>query len=309
MALLVKSDIERGDDWTVAFGRAMPELEVRNWPETGDVADIDYAFVWKPPPGALRSYPNLKVIFSMGAGIDHLTKDPELPRELPIVRMVEPGLTEGMSQFVVMAVLGQHRYLLDYAEQRRRKVWEELPQIAAADRRVGIMGLGALGGDAAAKLLPFGFDLAGWSRTRKDIPGVACFHGEAGFEPFLARSDILVCLLPATPATEGILCRRTFDLMPRGASVINVARGAHLVEPDLFEALDSGQLSGATLDVFAVEPPPPDSPVWTHPRIAMTPHIASMPIVQSAAQSVADNIRRHIAGEALLHTFDWEHGY
>ncbi len=309
MALLVKSDIDRGREWDEAFARAMPGLEVRNWPDLGRLDEIDYAFVWKPLPGELKSYPNLKVIFSMGAGIDHLTSDPELPKHLPIVRLVEPGLTEGMSQYVVMAVLAQHRFLLDYAEQRRRKAWQELPQVAAGDRRVGIMGLGALGGDAARKLLPFGFDLAGWSRTPKDIPGVAGFHGDAGLGPFLERTDILVCLLPLTPATEGILCAETFARLPRGAAVINVARGAHLVEKDLIAALDSGQLSGATLDVFEVEPPSPDSPIWTHPRIAMTPHIASMPIVASAAQSVADNIRRFEAGEPLLHLFDWEHGY
>jgi len=310
MTLLIKSDIERGDAWHRAFAAASPGLEVTLWPYDGPKDAIEYAFVWEPPRGELASYPNLKIIFSVGAGIDHLKSDPELPADVPVIRMVEPGLTEGMAEFAVLSVLYHHRFMLDYAAQIREKRWgEEIAQISAKRRRVGILGLGTLGQAAAEKLAPFGFSLSGWSRTRKDIPGIHSYAGEEEFEAFLATTDILVCLLPLTDSTRGIFCRRTFDLLPRGASVINLGRGEHLVEEDLLAALDSGQIGGASLDVFEQEPPPKDSPFWHHPRVLTTPHIASMPIVESAAQSVAENIERQRRGEPLLYTVDWKHGY
>jgi len=309
VAFLFKSDIDRGGDWERALKACDPGLDLRVWPEAGDPAGIDYALVWKPPPGELASYPNLKVIFSIGAGIDHLSSDPALPKHLPVVRMVEPGLTAGMSEFVVMSVLTHHRFMLDYAAQARAEVWDEIGQIGAARRGVGMMGLGVLGRDALDKLAPFGFRLAAWSRTKKQLPGVACFHGAAGMTPFLAASDILVCLLPLTDETRGILDRRTFAALPKGAAVINLARGGHLIEDDLLAALDGGQLSGATLDVFQEEPLPKGHPLWHHPRVVMTPHIASMTIPETAAQSVFDNIRRFEAGQPMTGLVDWGRGY
>jgi len=310
MTLLIKSDIERGDAWNKAFAAAAPDLEVTLWPYDGPKEAIEYAFVWQPPRGELASYPNLKIIFSIGAGIDHLKSDPEIPRHVPVIRMVEPGLTEGMAEFAVLSVLYHHRFMLDYAAQIREKRWgEEIPQVSAKRRRVGILGFGTLGQAAADKLAPFGFPLSGWSRNRKDLPGIRSFAGEDELEPFLANTDILVCLLPLTDSTRGILCHRTLNLMPRGATIINVGRGEHLVEDDLLAALESGQIGSASLDVFRQEPPRKDNPFWNHPRVLTTPHIASMPIVESAAQSVADNIGRQHRGETLLHTVDWKHGY
>ena len=309
MALLFKSDVDRAGDWEKSLKDLAPEIELRVWPEAGDPAEIDYALMWKPPPGELKTYPNLKIIFSVGAGIDHFASDPELPRHIPLVRMVEPGLTAGMSEYVVMAVLYHHRFMIEYGLQRREEIWEEIPQVGAEDRTAGIMGLGVLGRDAAEKLKPFGFPLAGWSRSAKEVPGVTCYHGDAGLKAFLAATDILVCLLPLTAETANILNAETFAALPRGAAVINVARGGHQVEDDLLAALDSGQLSGATLDVFQQEPLPAGHPLWQHPRVLMTPHAASMTIPKSAAKAVVDNIRRFEAGEPLTDVVDLEKGY
>lgn len=309
MALLLKVDIDRGDAWQRALRACAPDMTVYDWPYDGDPAEIEFALVWGPPRGALRRFPNLKAIFSIGAGIDHLASDPDLPDGVPVVRMVEPGLTAGMSEFVILSVLTHHRFMLDYAAQQRAKVWREIPQIAAGKRRVGIMGLGVLGGDAADKVAGLGFAVAGWSASPKERPGIATFHGNAGLTPFLARTDILVCLLPLTPETEGILNARTFAALPRGAALISIGRGGHVVEADLLAALDSGRIGGATLDVFRDEPLPPDSPFWIHPRVILTPHVASMTIPDSAAAAVAANIRRLRAGKPLQHAVDIRRGY
>ncbi len=309
MALLFKSDIDRGGAWRKALLDCDPDLDLREWPEIGDPADIEYALVWQPPKGELRSYPNLKVIFSIGAGIDHLSSDPELPEGVPIVRMVEPGLNAGMTEFLVMSVIYHHRFMLDYLAQQRGKAWREIPQVPPEERRVGIMGMGVLGRDAAEKLRAFNFDVAGWSRTPKEIPGVTSFHGEAGLIPFLERSDILICLLPLTEATTNIVDARILGALPRGAAFISVGRGPQVAEADLLEALDSGQIGGATLDVFQEEPLPADSPFWDHPRVVVTPHVASMTIAKGACAMVIDNIRRHKAGQSLLHVVDLDRGY
>jgi glyoxylate/hydroxypyruvate reductase A len=309
VTLLIKTDIDRGNAWAEALAANYPELKTVNWPFKGDPAEIDYALVWQPPKGELKRYPNLKAIFSVGAGIDHLASDPDLPAGVPVVRMVEPGLTAGMSEYVVLAVLNHHRFMLDYAAQRRAKVWEEIPQLPAEARQVGILGLGVLGRDAAEKLKPFGFHLAGWSRSPKSITGVTCFHGSGGLDEFLGGTDILVCLLPLTAETTGILNAETFARLPAGAAVINVGRGKQLVEADLLAALDSGQIGGATLDVFQNEPLPEDHPFWEHPRVFMTPHIASMTVPQSAVRAVVANIQRLESGEALQHVVDLQRGY
>jgi glyoxylate/hydroxypyruvate reductase A len=309
VTLLIKTDIDRGNAWAEALAANYPELKTVNWPFKGDPAEIDYALVWQPPKGELKRYPNLKAIFSVGAGIDHLASDPDLPAGVPVVRMVEPGLTAGMSEYIVLAVLNHHRFMLDYAAQRRAKVWEEIPQLPAESRQVGILGLGVLGRDAAEKLKPFGFHLAGWSRSPKSITGVTCFHGSGGLDEFLGGTDILVCLLPLTAETTGILNAETFARLPAGAAVINVGRGKQLVEADLLAALDSGQIGGATLDVFQNEPLPEDHPFWEHPRVFMTPHIASMTVPQSAVRAVVANIQRLEAGEALQHVVDLKRGY
>lgn len=309
MAMLLKTDIDRGDAWHRALRACLPELPIHEWPYDGDPAEIEFALVWAPPRGALSRYTNLRAIFSMGAGIDHLASDPDLPKGVPVVRMVEPGLTAGMIEYVLLAVLTHHRFMLDYAAQQRAKVWREISQIAANQRRVGIMGLGVLGGAAAEKLIGMDFDVAGWSRSAKSQAGVTCFHGQDGLIPFLARTDILVCLLPMTAETDGILNARAFAALPRRAALVSVGRGGAVVEADLLAALESGQIGGASLDVFRQEPLPPDSPFWTHPRVILTPHVASMTIPDSAAVAVAANIRRLRAGQPLEHVVDLRRGY
>lgn len=309
MALLVVSAHKNLDDWTAELRRQVPDLELRFLPAFGDPADIEYALVWLPPPGLLASLPNLKVIFSLGAGVDHLLRDPTLP-DVPLVRMVEPGLTEGMTEYVCLHVLRWHRDAPAYEHQQGERVWKQVPhQRIARERRVGILGLGVLGQDAARALAQLRFDVAGWSRTAKRVEGVTCFHGDAGLPPFLARTEILVCLLPLTPDTENILDAKLFAGLPPGAVVINAARGKLQVEEDLLAALDSGHLAGATLDVFRAEPLPAEHPFWTHPKVTVTPHVAAITQARTGIRHIADAIGRARRGEPLLHLVDRQRGY
>ena len=309
MKLIIKPDLEHTRSWNDVFFEAMPEMPVRDWAAPGDMADIEYAFVWAPEPGALRKFPNLKCIFSIGAGVDHLLKDPDLPDGVPIVRMVEPELTQGMSEYVTMHVLRYHREVPALEQQQRDKVWHELIAPTAPSRKVGLLGFGVLGQDAARVLRVLKFDLASWSRTPKRVAGVQSFYGADGLGPFLARTEILVCLLPLTAKTQGILNRDLLAKLPRGACLINAGRGGHQVEEDILAALDSGQLAGATLDVFLTEPLPSGSPFWTHPKVTLTPHIASVTQQVSAIEQVVANIRRIQAGKTPLNTVDRELGY
>ena len=309
MKLIIKPDLEHTRSWNDVFSEAMPEMPVRDWADPGDMADIEYAFVWAPEPGALRKFPNLKCIFSIGAGVDHLLKDPDLPDGVPIVRMVEPELTQGMSEYVTMHVLRYHREVPALEQQQRDKVWHELIAPTAPSRKVGLLGFGVLGQDAARVLRVLKFDLASWSRTPKRVAGVQSFYGADGLGPFLARTEILVCLLPLTAKTQGILNRDLLAKLPRGACLINAGRGGHQVEEDILAALDSGQLAGATLDVLLTEPLPTGSPFWTHPKVTLTPHIASVTQQISAIEQVVANIRRIQAGKTPLNTVDRELGY
>src|SRR3984893_492182 len=309
MTLLFYSTVDSAARWRAQLERLTRELDIRVWPEIGDPADIDYALVWRPEPGLLAALPNLELILSLGAGVDHLLGDPLLPRHLPIVRLVDPHMTAAMSEYVALQVLRLHRRDLDYRAQQEAKGWRELDQKNAADRRVGILGFGELGQDAATKLRALGFDVAGWSRSAKTAAGIATYAGAAGLPPLLARSEILVCLLPLTPETEGILNARSLALLPQGAALVNAARGAHLVEEDLLAALASGQVSAAGLDVFADEPLPLGHPFWHHPRIVVTPHVAAFTNPATAAPIILDNIRRFEEGRPLLNLVDPARGY
>lgn len=308
MALLFLSPDDPAEAWRAALCAAIPDLDFRIWPDVGDPAEIDLALVWQPPPGELARYPNLRAILSLGAGIDGLLAQPGLP-DVPIARMVDPSLTRTMTEYVVLATLRHHRAFDRFEREQRAARWSFALPPQAADRRVGVMGLGVLGGAAAASLAGHGFPVAGWSRKAKQLPGIESFAGPDGLPAFLARTDILICLLPLTRDTAGILNAATFAGLPRGAYLINVARGAHLVEDDLIAALDAGQLAGATLDVFREEPLPSDSPLWRHPLILVTPHVASYASPWTAAEEVAENIRRARAGEPLLHLVDRDRGY
>ncbi len=309
MALIFRTEFARIAAWREAFKRHMPDLDFRAWDEPGDVADIEFAMVWKPPRGVLRSFPNLKVIFSLGAGVDHLFSDPELPEGVPVVRMIEPELTRGMTEYVVLHVLRHHRRQREMEANQRERKWRQVITPTAPARKVGIMGLGELGATAAKVLAALEFDVAGWSRMGKDIPGVGSFHGAGGLGPFLARSEILICLLPLTPDTEKILNADLFAKLPKGASLINAARGGHQAEEDILAALDSGQLSEVTLDVFQTEPLPAGHPFWDHPKVTITPHNASITDPDSGARRVVENIRRFRRGEPLPNIVDPKAGY
>jgi glyoxylate/hydroxypyruvate reductase A len=309
MALLFRSSVDSEARWKPQLTRLMPELEVRIWPDIGDPAAIDYALVWRPEPGLLASLPNLKLILSLGAGVDHILTNPNLPRGVPIVRLVDPYMTDAMSEHIVLQVLRLHRQDLDYRAQQESGMWLELDQKNAAERAVGILGFGELGQDAARKLQGLGFDVALWGRRQRTAEGLLGYAGSTGLSALLDRSEILVCLLPLTAETEGILNASTFAMLPKGAALINAARGAHLVEEDLLAALASGRLSTAVLDVFRDEPLPADHPFWHHPRIVVTPHVAAATHPPTAAPIILDNIRRFEAGLPLLNQVDPARGY
>lgn len=308
MALLFISADDPAESWRDELEKRMPELEVRIWPEVGRVEEVEVALVWRPPEGALQQFPNLKAILSLGAGIDGLLADASLP-EVPLARMVDPSLTATMGEYVLAAVLRHHRELDHFHRAQQQTRWEFRFPRPAAERRIGVMGLGELGAAAAALLARHGFDVAAWSRSRRALEGIESYAGGAELEAFLARTEILVCLLPLTPATRGILNARSFAAMPSGSFVINAARGRHLVAGDLIEALDAGRLAGATLDVFDEEPLPAASPLWRHPKVLITPHVASYCVPSSAADGVVLNVRRALSGEPLLHQVDRARGY
>jgi glyoxylate/hydroxypyruvate reductase len=308
VALLFLSPDDPAEPWREELRARMPELEVRIWPAIGDPGEIEIALVWRAPPGELARYPQLRAILSLGAGIEGLVADPTLP-DVPIARMVDPSLSRTMSEYVLLAVLRHHREFDRFERAQRARRWDFSLPPQAADRPVGIMGQGELGARAARLLAAQGFPVMGWSRTAKSIAGVTSYAGRSELHAFLQRSAILVCLLPLTAETRGILDAEAFASLPHGACVINVARGDHLVEADLLTALDSGHLAGATLDVFRTEPLPPDHPFWRHPKVLITPHVASYSLPATAADGVVDNIRRARAGQPLRHQVDRARGY
>ena len=303
------------DVWTSAMHKAAPKLEIRSWPDKmGRMEDIDYAAVWLPPANVLGSLPNLKVIFSLGAGVDAILGDPTLPKNIPIVRVNDPDLTHRMSEYIVLHVLIHHRQQRRIDANQKLKVWDSFPTHAAKDLTVGIMGLGVLGQDAARKLSMMGFNVVGWSRSPKELDRVTCYSGSLGLSEFLGRTDVLVCLLPATPETDGIinaaLIRRLSRQGPFGAPIlINAGRGRQQVEADILDCLDSGDLHAATLDVFSPEPLPATSRLWSHPRVTVTPHVAADSDPLTICSYVAGQIARHEKGLPLQNLVDRARGY
>jgi glyoxylate/hydroxypyruvate reductase A len=310
MAVLLSTKASAMQDWRAALLALDPSLEIRMFPEAGDPAAIEAAVVWTAHDMAeLRRYPNLRLIVSMGAGVDHLLRPPGPPPGIPVARLVDRMLTTQMGEWVLLNVLRFHRQDLEYRAQQQDRIWRELPAPVTAERRIGILGLGELGRHAAGLLRGLGFPVMGWTRRPRSIEGVDCFHGADGLEAMAERSDILVCLLPLTPGTRGIVNAGLLGRLPRGAFVINGARGGHVVDADLLGALDSGQVAGAALDVFEPEPLPATHRYWSHPRVVMTPHAASITIPASAAPQVVENLRRARAGETLLNLVDFAAGY
>lgn len=295
--------------WLEAFAARLPGRQVVTPGDDFDPAAIRYVASWQHAPGSLVGLPNLEVIFSLGAGVDHIFADPALPH-VPVVRVVDPDLRDRMSEWIMLHVLTHHRQQRMYDWQQYAKIWDDdALQPAAKDVRVGVMGLGVLGCDAATKLALIGFDVAGWSRTRKQLASITCFAGAAECDDFLARTDILVALLPLTPQTRGILDAALFAKLARdgrlgGPILINAGRGRLQVESDILVALDDGILKAATLDVFEAEPLPETSPLWSHPRVTVTPHNAAISEPDAVVGFITGQIAAYERGEKLMHVVD-----
>ena len=301
------------ESWAERFRALSPARDIRVWPDrVGNPVDIAYACAWMPPQGLLATFPNLRAILSLGAGVDHLLADPLLPN-VPIVRVVDPDLTMRMTEYVTLHVLLHHRRTRLYHAQQRDWLWLDHAQPAASEVSVGIMGFGALGRDAAVTLKRLGFQVAAWSSTRKATTDVEIFHGPDGLDALLACSEILVVLLPNTPATEGILNLTLLRKLKRdgalgGCYLINAGRGGLQVDADIIAALDEGSLA-ASLDVFPLEPLPKESPLWSHPKVIVTPHNAAASVPRTLVNNVLAQIERFEAGQPLSNVIDRTAGY
>jgi glyoxylate/hydroxypyruvate reductase A len=295
--------------WESAFRKAAPEVGLVHDQPPRDLAGIRYCMTWKPLPGIYDRMPDLKALFVLGAGVERFLADATIPPRVQIVKMAEPGLTQAMEHYVLWQVLNHHRRFWELEAAQREARWIDQIYPAPWERKVGVMGVGTLGEAVARMLKRFGFDTRGWSRSAKAIDGVAVFAGADRIDAFLEGLEILVCLLPLTPETRGILNADIFQRLEPGAGLINVGRGAQLNEADLLTALESGQLTAASLDVFAAEPLPETHPFWRHPRIFMTPHLAADVDPQTSALAIKHQIDRCEAGQALEHVADRARGY
>ena len=309
MAFLIINPGKKVAAWEKRIRTLAPEADIRVWPDVGNPNDVEFVLTWNHPRGELKKYSRLKCIASMGAGVDHILRDPNLPRDIPVTRLVDPSMAQSMSEYVVTNVLNYCRHMHIYWENQSQGRWAPRIQRQIRNECVGIMGLGQLGAFTASRLNRMGFPVVGWRRTPQKLDGIDTFFGEAQMDTFLNQVTILVCMLPLTPHTQGILNHDTFNKLQPGSFVINVARGEHLVETDLLEALETDQLAGACLDVFRKEPLPPDHPFWHHPKIRVTPHISSLTNPAAVVPQIVENYRRMIAGQPLLNVIDIEQGY
>jgi glyoxylate/hydroxypyruvate reductase len=309
MALLLAPLSREGADWRGWFEAEMPGLDLRLWPDTGDKSDIDVIAIGRFPSGELGGFPNLKLIIALQAGTERLLADPSLPKDVPVVRAGSPEGDPMMSETALLHVLRHHRDLPALQIAQARGEWLNLPVRPVAERRVGVLGLGPIGLAAARMLADFGFKVAAWVRTPRDVEGIELFHGQDRLAAFLGRSEIIVNLLPLTAQTKGILDREALAHLPKGASVINLGRGGHVVDADLIAALDDGHLAAATLDVFHTEPLPKDDPLWRHPKITVTPHCARRTDAHGVVSRVCAVLRQFRAGGPLDQLVDRVRGY
>lgn len=308
MSLVFYSRTDAPEPWRAAIGAALPGLPFHAWPECGLKESVRYTLVWKPPAGWHAQFSHLKAILCLGAGVDAILADPDLPLGIPVLRLVDAGLSRQMAEYAAYGVLHFHRRMHEYGLQQRQLRWDPLPLVATHECVVGVMGLGVLGSEAARVIAGLGYPVAGWSRAPKRLRGVTCYASD-DLDRFLSRTNVLVNFLPLTPATDGLLNARLFARLPRGACLVNLARGGHVVDADLIAALDSGQLGGAMLDVFNDEPLPADHPFWQHPRIIVTPHVAAVTLASEAAAQVIANLQRLERGETPLGIVDRTLGY
>lgn len=305
MKILFASQIEPAERWMPLLRDVLPNDEILVEIEK----PIDVALVAYPPAGTLEKLKGAKLIQSLWMGVEKLVADPAYPKGVPLARLVDPGMVAAMSESVLYHVLDWHRRMYRYRQNQAQVRWHRFRQYMASDHTIGFLGMGELGTDAARKLLALGFNVAGWSRRPKQVPNVKSFSGEAGLDEMLATSDVVVCLLPLTAQTRGLLNRDRLEKIRKGGGLINVARGAHVVVQDLLAALDSGHLAHAYLDVFDTEPLPPESPLWRHPGVTLTPHAAALTEPRTAVKRIAENIERLRRGEPLLNLVDFSAGY
>lgn len=314
MALLVAmAQHWDAEPWLERFRRLGGGIEIVDARKPYDAASITHAAVWKPDPGMLAGLPNLRAIFNLGAGVDALLADKTLP-DVPLIRIIDPDLTARMTEWVTLQALYHFRQMPHYLARQAEAVWEQLDQPGAHEIRVGILGMGVLGRDCADVLKRIGFQVAGWSRSGKAVEGFEMFGGEAGLPAFLARTDILVALLPLTEATRGVLDRKLFAGLARdgrlpGPVLINAGRGGLQVEADILAALDDGTLAGASIDVFETEPLPADNPLWKHPRMIVTPHVAADSTPEGLVAGIVRDIAAFERGEELPNRVDRATGY
>jgi glyoxylate/hydroxypyruvate reductase A len=313
MSVLLIGEIDFCNSWfnqfIAEFKIKRPDLDLRVWPECGDEEDIYIALACVPPVGALQKFPNLKLVISLRAGVNHILRDTDLPRHITITRLISFDIQSKIADYVLLVVLFFQRRFPDYQQLQQSRQWKYL---TVQERKVfvlGILGLGYLGSFVAKKLSAFGFPVCGWSRTPKTIKGVECFYGQEQLKPFLSKCCVAICLLPLTYETKGILNMSFFYALPQGAYLINVARGKHLVEADLLSALDSGQIAGACLDVFDTEPLSEKHPFWSHPRIIVTPHVSGVTTPENAVTQTLDAINCFQMGKRLNNVVNMEQGY
>lgn len=309
MAIVIIRQDDKIELWKNAFLQADSSLEVYSYLDDHPKADITMAVIWKHPKGSLSHYPNLKCIASAGAGVDYIFEDDTRPQNIPITRIVDPFLASDMSEHVLAVTLAHLKNLNTYTFQQVETVWQPLEYLRIKDVTVGILGLGELGALTATDLNTVGFNVQGWSRSKKEIDNVKSYSGENERSQFLKSTDVLVCLLPLTPATQGILNKELLSQLPKNGYLINVARGGHLIDDDLITLLDNNHLSGACLDVYHSEPLPLAHPFWNHKKIMMTPHCASVSDTNSVIPQVLENYNRLRNNEELKHTVDKDKGY
>ena len=309
MAVLIVCPDRDPSKWVENFENKDDAPEYFVYPEEHDKSKVKMAITWNHPEGLFMEYPNLEVISSMGAGVDHIMNDSKLPENIRVTRVTDEMLSKDMSDFVLSQVFATIRDLHYYSKTQKEKNWDRRDYLRPTEINVGIMGLGELGSTAAKKLVKNDFNVLGWSSSEKNIDGVQSFSGDDGLKKFISKTNILICLLPLTDETEGILNRQLFQNLPKNAYVINVARGEHLVEADLTQMLDNGHLSGASLDVFRTEPLPEDHSFWDHEKINITPHIASVTNPKSALSLILENYRRMENKEDLINEVDMKKGY
>jgi glyoxylate/hydroxypyruvate reductase A len=309
MSLVIFSKVHKVKPWLDALKDATPDIDVITYDKIQDKSRVLFALTWNYPKGIFREYPNLKCVSSMGAGVDHIMSDPDIPEQVKIVRIVDPLLSQDLAEFALALIMNQMRRLTDYRLLQNQKTWKKRKYKRISDVSIGIMGTGAIGDHVAKFLLSAGFSVTGLGKNPGNQKEYKRFHGTDQLDEFLRTPDILICLLPLTPETRGILNKDNLAKLPQGAFLINLGRGPHVVDQELIEMIDNGHLAGASLDVFDNEPLPDDHPFWLHPAIHITPHVASITTPESVAPQIVENYRRAIRDEELLNQVDRKKGY